>query len=216
MRASFDRTTVLRSTLRQLTRHMHAEQPIAERLLARYLVTHTIARTAQRAGAGQHPALAEAFVELSISDIASTTWHTDLATLAARCVSALEERRFARPRSRVSDPRVTMMLRAIRRSHPHKISLTTIAQPLHLSRWHASRLLSDVTGVTFMEHVHRRRIASACHLLRGAPLPIKQIAARVGYGSSGRFGKHFKRLVGLTPRAFRARHLVVTARNDHK
>lgn len=195
---------------------MRSEQPIAERLLARYLVTHTIARTAQLAGAGRHPALAAAFVELSMSDIASRTWHTDLAKLAAHCAAALEERRFARNRSRVSDPRVAAMLRAISRSHPNKISLATIAKPLNLSPWHASRLLSAITGVTFREHVHRRRIASARHLLCGTQLPIKQIAGRVGYGSSGRFGKHFKRLVGTTPRAFRARDTVVTARNDYK
>jgi AraC family transcriptional regulator len=41
-------------------------------------------------------------------------------------------------------------------------------------------------------------------LLRTTRLPVTEVAFRVGYGDTSRFGQHFKREVGTTPAAFRA------------
>jgi AraC-like DNA-binding protein len=73
-------------------------------------------------------------------------------------------------------------------------SLADIASLSRLSTWHSARLLKAATGATLTALVHRARVTAAQRLLQDTTLSIKEIAVQVGYDSSSRFGKHFKRL----------------------
>jgi AraC family transcriptional regulator len=83
--------------------------------------------------------------------------------------------------------------------------LKEITSASRLSVWHAARMLKHETGFPFSSHLHKSRVLEATDLLHDATLSVKEIAALVGYGSSSQFGRHFRRLTGTTPRAFRAR-----------
>jgi AraC family transcriptional regulator len=48
-----------------------------------------------------------------------------------------------------------------------------------------------------------RRVECAKRLLHGEDVSLAQVAARVGFWDQGHFTRHFKRLVGVTPKRFR-------------
>ena len=69
---------------------------------------------------------------------------------------------------------------------------------------------SRVLGQTPMEFVQRVRLRLGAELLRATDLPIKVIAASVGYSSGSYFSRAFRQAHGIDPRSFRER----AARND--
>jgi AraC family transcriptional regulator len=59
-------------------------------------------------------------------------------------------------------------------------------------------------GCTAGEHVRRQRVARACRELTGPDATLAQIALRAGFADQSHFTRTFKRLLGVTPAAFRA------------
>jgi AraC family transcriptional regulator len=85
-----------------------------------------------------------------------------------------------------------------------EITLEELASCVHLSSYHFARLFKASTGLPPHQYVIARRIERAKQLLRGSDdLSLAQIAARTGFWDQGHFTRHFKRLVGVTPRRFR-------------
>jgi AraC-like DNA-binding protein len=86
------------------------------------------------------------------------------------------------------------------------ISLKDVAAHVaSASPGHLSHLFRKHHGVGFQQYVQRLRLEKAARLLSNTALPIGTIAVRVGYPDFSRFGQHFKRRYGLTPRAYRKR-----------
>jgi AraC-like DNA-binding protein len=75
---------------------------------------------------------------------------------------------------------------------------------LGVSRFH-ERFLAEV-GFPPGEYRTRRRIALARQLLVRGHLPVTTIALRLGFSSSQYFATTFKKIVGLTPQAYRHTH----------
>lgn len=65
------------------------------------------------------------------------------------------------------------------------------------NQFHASMEL------TFIDFVHRERIAQAAALLTHTNLQIQQIASTVGYNNTSYFAKQFLRFQGMTPGQYR-------------
>jgi AraC family transcriptional regulator len=85
-----------------------------------------------------------------------------------------------------------------------EISLEDLASCVHLSSYHFARLFKASTGLPPHQYVITRRIERAKQLLRGGDdLSLAQVAARTGFWDQGHFTRHFKRLVGVTPKRFR-------------
>ncbi len=74
-----------------------------------------------------------------------------------------------------------------------------------IGRRHLMRAWKITTGGTVMEHVERTRFARAVHLLEAGHMPIKAIAADLGFAGQGSFATAFRRRFGDTPGAWRAR-----------
>jgi AraC family transcriptional regulator len=85
-----------------------------------------------------------------------------------------------------------------------EITLDDLAAVVHFSPYHFARLFKASTGLPPHQYVLARRIELAKQLLRDDDeLSLAQVAARVGFWDQGHFTRHFKRLVGVTPRRFR-------------
>jgi len=84
-----------------------------------------------------------------------------------------------------------------------EIALEDLAATVHLSAYHFARLFKASTGLPPHQYVIARRIERAKQLLRDDDLSLAQVAARVGFWDQGHFTRHFKRLVGVTPKHFR-------------
>lgn len=80
------------------------------------------------------------------------------------------------------------------------ISLEAIATELGMSRYYFCRLFKQSTGISPHQYVIKCRIDRAKDLLLQGHKSIADVAFQVGFSSQSHFTKHFKRLVGVTPK----------------
>jgi AraC family transcriptional regulator len=104
----------------------------------------------------------------------------------------------------LSARRLTIVLGYIR-AHLHAaLTLRELAAVAHLSPYHFARRFKESTGLSPHRYIIARRIERAKQLLHDdEELTLAQVAARVGFWDQGHFTRHFKRLVGVTPKRFR-------------
>jgi len=82
-------------------------------------------------------------------------------------------------------------------------TLEQIAAVVHLSPYHFARQFKTATGLPPHEYLIARRVERAKQLLQGGDLSLAEVAAYAGFSDQSQFSRHFKRLVGVTPRQFR-------------
>ena len=82
-------------------------------------------------------------------------------------------------------------------------TLDGMVDDLRVTKPYLSRLFKQETGQTVMSYVTDVKINRAKVLLRNTHLSILDISERLGYYDSSHFGRVFKKVTGLTPRAFR-------------
>jgi AraC family transcriptional regulator len=58
-------------------------------------------------------------------------------------------------------------------------------------------------GCTVGQYLRQRRVESACQQLKGSAATLAQIALAAGFADQSHFSRVFKRLIGVTPGAFR-------------
>jgi two-component system response regulator YesN len=85
------------------------------------------------------------------------------------------------------------------------ISLNTVSRFVNLSPTHFSTIFSQESGKTFIEFLTETRIESAKQLLLCTPKRSSEIAYDVGFRDSRYFSFVFKKVVGCSPREFRAK-----------
>jgi AraC family transcriptional regulator len=84
-------------------------------------------------------------------------------------------------------------------------SLAQMAAIARLSPTYFALQFKRATGLPPHQYVIDRRVDRAKRLLRTAPdLSLAEVALRAGFSDQSQFSHHFRRLVGLTPRQFRA------------
>jgi AraC family transcriptional regulator len=81
------------------------------------------------------------------------------------------------------------------------ISLADIAAIVHLTPYHFSRLFKRTVGVSPYQYVIRRRVEAAIHFLQHSNLTVMEIALSVGFSDHSHLIRHYKRLMGTSPRA---------------
>ena len=94
--------------------------------------------------------------------------------------------------------------------HAHlaeEISLQDLAKVVYVSRFHLIRIFKQTYGETPYQRLTRLRIQRAQRLLATSDTPIMQIALDCGSTNQTHFAAAFRRLVGLSPRAYRQRIL---------
>ena len=82
------------------------------------------------------------------------------------------------------------------------LSLDAVAREAGLSCYHFARLFTEAFGVSPHQYVIQARIERAKSLISQSRLPLGEAAQRTGFSDQSHFTRHFKRLVGVTPRAF--------------
>jgi AraC family transcriptional regulator len=99
--------------------------------------------------------------------------------------------------------------------HEHldaELSLDHLAAVAHMSPYHFARLFKNSTGLPPHQYVIARRVERAKELLRVRDvLPLADVAVETGFSNQSHFTRHFKRLVGVTPKLFQ-----VSARTDQR
>jgi AraC-like DNA-binding protein len=177
---------------------------LPERLMIRSLIAAVVARVLSDKDLAVSVNLTDAFLAWVARDPSAANWHSDICSLIERCVQALNRVSAPCQELLVGDSRVRRALALLdARFHRPTMSLRMCATEMHLSVWHASRLLKEHTGIGFTEHLHRRRIRAAEALLTDRRLSIKEVAVHVGYVSATQLGRQFKLHMNMTPVQYR-------------
>lgn len=87
--------------------------------------------------------------------------------------------------------------------YAEEISLDSVAEQLHISKYYVSRVFKQETGSSLMDYVLARRIRQACLLLHISNKGIEQISIEVGMNNFPYFCQAFKKLIGTTPMKYR-------------
>ena len=81
------------------------------------------------------------------------------------------------------------------------ISLEALAAQVHLSPFHFLRVFKEAFGLPPHTYLTQARVLRAKQLL-SVGNPIAQVAQDVGFVDQSHLNKHFKRIVGITPRQY--------------
>lgn len=87
------------------------------------------------------------------------------------------------------------------------LSVAALADRVHMSVRHFSRVFRDEVGATPAEYVEQVRVATARRHLEHGDGSIEHIAASCGFGTPETLQRSFGRTVGVTPSAYR-RHFL--------
>jgi AraC-like DNA-binding protein len=85
-----------------------------------------------------------------------------------------------------------------------RLRLDDVAQHLHISAQHFSKLFKKAAGVGFSEFLTRVRVENAKDLLAKPGILIHDVANKVGFGSLSQFNRVFQRYAGCSPKEYRA------------
>lgn len=105
----------------------------------------------------------------------------------------------------VADPQIAPAL-VLMQNAPHETwSVATLANAVGMSRSHFAARFRDVVGQTPLDYLTEWRMYNATLQLVDVRMPLKSIAASIGYASDVSFSKAFKRWCGHSPAAYRRR-----------
>lgn len=102
-----------------------------------------------------------------------------------------------------SDPRVARVISAVLTDPGAPHSIASLAELIGMSRATFIRHFMRATGVNPMQFVAKARLDHAAELLRSTNLPVKSVAARIGYLNRSHFSRAFRRAHGVDPSQFR-------------
>ena len=115
--------------------------------------------------------------------------------------------RHAQPASRVSDERILKAIQHIAVNASSHVSVDELAGVANMSKDHFIRRFRKETGDTPVVYAAKRTIERAETLLVTTGLPIKSIAAQLGFDDCSYFYRIFKKYVGVSPQTYRERSM---------
>jgi two-component system response regulator YesN len=92
----------------------------------------------------------------------------------------------------------------VARNYKEPLTLAGAARRSGFSPSYFSSLFKAHHGIGFERYLAEARLRQARELLRAGELPVHRIATECGFHSYFHFAKTWRRLVGSTPRAYRA------------
>jgi AraC-like DNA-binding protein len=101
------------------------------------------------------------------------------------------------------DPQIGAALGCMHEDPAHPWTVESLAQRVAMSRSAFAARFAEIVGEPPLHYLTRWRMQKARSLLRGARVPLSEVAAQVGYDSEAAFSKAFKRAVGEAPGAYR-------------
>lgn len=107
------------------------------------------------------------------------------------------------PNDKKFTPHLSKIFMYIEDNLSEDITLKTLAESARMSRCHFARYFKKELGISPMKYVNALRVERSKKLLRTTDSLITAIAFQVGYNDVNRFIRHFKKLTGKTPTAYR-------------
>jgi AraC-like DNA-binding protein len=113
------------------------------------------------------------------------------------------------------DPNIGKALSVIHGNLAQNWTIEQLAKQVGLSRSVLAERFATVVGVPPMQYLARWRMQVASGLLSGSRNNMATIATEIGYGSEAAFSRAFKKMVGMSPSAWRSRQRVPRPMAQH-
>lgn len=94
----------------------------------------------------------------------------------------------------------------IENNYRFPITVQDIADSLGLTPNYLANIFNEVLGTSPKKYLIQCRIDSACNMLSGSKMRIKDVAERVGYKNQLHFSAEFKRVKQLSPMEYQAKN----------
>lgn len=111
--------------------------------------------------------------------------------------------RHAHPRLTVSDHRIQHALDYIHEHLGDRMELDTLAAAACVSKDHLIRLFKQAIGETPANYITRKKLEQAELLLTTTSVPVKNIAAELGFDDTSYFIRVFRKHSCMTPQEYR-------------
>lgn len=108
-----------------------------------------------------------------------------------------------RPMSRDEKGRLARLMEWIRAHPAQDHTVASMAERAAMSPRTLQRQFQDATGMGPIEWLTRERIAIVKDLLESPAIPVSEVAERAGFRSEESLRRHFRRLAGTSPVAYR-------------
>lgn len=106
---------------------------------------------------------------------------------------------------------IRRIIRYIEQTHTESFSLDQLATELDYNKRYLCSAFRRATGYTILDYLNHVRVRHATNCFYYYDVPIGVIAEHVGFITAVHFTRVFKKLVGISPSAFRSRY---NLRND--
>ena len=80
-----------------------------------------------------------------------------------------------------------------------KLSLTDIAESIHMNKSYISRMFKEKAGENLFDYINKRKIEKAKQLIKNNELRMYEIALNVGMEDTAYFSRDFKKYEGISP-----------------
>ena len=101
----------------------------------------------------------------------------------------------------LSKPKLQQAISYIQENFDRDLSLDEIAAKANLSVYHFARLFKQSTGLAPHQYQIYYRVEQAKELLQAGEMTISEIATHVGFYDQSHLSRHFKRILGVSPKA---------------
>ena len=93
------------------------------------------------------------------------------------------------------------------RNFHEEISLTHLAEELHMSKYYISHLFSTHLNMRFNDYVNSLRVSAASRYLYNTDKSVTEISDLVGFGTVRTFNRAFMKQYGKTPSEYRSQNV---------
>lgn len=106
-------------------------------------------------------------------------------------------------RRRVDMERIAPALQHLATHYAEQVRISALAKMCNMSPTHFRRMFKKAAGRSPARHLTNLRIRMAAALLESTQRKVLDIAMEVGYSTLSSFNRHFKTVIGMSPRELR-------------
>lgn len=115
-----------------------------------------------------------------------------------------QQRRVAKQPVQRGRDLLSRYTQAVEAHYARQPSVEELAYAIGISVAHLNSICRELAGQSPLQIVHQRVLLEAKRNLIYTAMTVSQIADRLGFGDPAYFSRFFRRLVGVSPKAFRA------------